>query len=107
MQILTHTLLYLTPRTRVFVADILYFESSRNYTYLYLINGRKILLSKTLGGILQCIPTNLFIRISRTHAVNSSYLNFISRANEIPVAHLNTGALLPVSRRRLKEINLQ
>lgn len=94
----------LTPRIQLCLSDVVYLESSRNYTFLILTNGKRLLLSKTMGALWQCLPPQQFLRISRTHVINIYYLRGICLKNEIPLALLKTNEELPVSRRRLKTI---
>jgi DNA-binding LytR/AlgR family response regulator len=104
MQPLIPSIFKLTPRTQLCLADVVYLESSRNYTFLVFLNGKRLLLSKTLGHLLEGLPSHQFVRISRTHVVNIQYLRRIQKNNEPPLALLKTNEQLPVSRRRLKKM---
>jgi DNA-binding LytR/AlgR family response regulator len=97
--------LNLTPRVQVPMMDVLYFESSRNYTYIYLKNGKKRLLCKTLGLITPELPATSFLRVSRSHVVNLNYLHSIIERDTVYYAHISEGSHLPISRRRLKNMN--
>lgn len=85
--------------------DVMYFESSRNYTFIHLKNGKKILLSKTLGWIVPELPKTSFIRLSRCHAVNLHHLDGIESKDENYYALISDGSQLHISRRRLKQIS--
>lgn len=95
----------LTPRTQLCLSEVVYLESSRNYTYLFFADGNRLLLSKTLGDLWQCLSAQQFLRISRTHVVNVNFLSKICQNSDTPLAILRTNVKLPVSRRRLKQIN--
>ena len=55
---------------------ILRCESDSNYTYVYLKNGRKILVSRTLKEIEELLDGHSFLRVHHSHVVN---LNEIER----------------------------
>lgn len=98
-------LLNLSPRLQIPLMDVLYLESSRNYTFIHLKNGKKILLSKTLGWIVPELPKATFIRVSRCHAINLHYLAGIETKDEHYFALVSGGSQLQISRRRLKQVS--
>lgn len=55
---------------------ILRCESDSNYTYVYLKNGRKILVARTLKEIEELLDGHSFLRVHHSHVVN---LNEIER----------------------------
>lgn len=106
MQQLLGQFISITPRTCTLISEILYFESSRNYTFVYLTNGKRILVAKTLGSILLNAPQPYFIRISRTHAVNLLHLKEVIHHSETFEVKIATNTFLPISRRRRKSLKL-
>lgn len=58
--------------------DLLYLEADANYTYLVMKEDKKLLSSINLGKILDQLPTNEFVRVSRKHAINKNYLSFMN-----------------------------
>jgi two-component system, LytTR family, response regulator len=104
MKQLTQHLVNITPRTCLPTFDVIYLESSRNYTFVYLKSGQRILLAKTMSDIINALPTGQFLRISRAHVVNLHYFKGICLASEIPLALIGNNLQLPVSRRRLKTL---
>ncbi|MBU1822363.1 MAG: LytTR family transcriptional regulator, partial [Bacteroidetes bacterium] len=68
-------------------------------------NGKKILLSKTLGWIVPELPQATFVRVSRCHAVNLHYLDGIENKDEQYFALVSDGSQLQISRRRLKQVS--
>lgn len=61
---------------QVQVNDIVFLEADCSYTKVVLKNGRQILATLNLGKILNSLPKNQFIRISRKHLVNREYTVF-------------------------------
>ncbi|GHB88914.1 LytR/AlgR family response regulator transcription factor [Persicitalea jodogahamensis] len=100
-------LLTLTARIQLPSSEVVYCESSRNYTFIHLRCGKRILLSKTLGCIALGLPKGSFIRLSRSHIVNLNYLNSIVERDENYYARIAGGTRLPISRRRLKYVTSQ
>ncbi len=58
------------------ISEILYCESSNNYTYLYMRSGGRILVSRTLKDFEDQLTLHTFFRIHQKYLIN---LNFISR----------------------------
>jgi DNA-binding LytR/AlgR family response regulator len=62
----------------IYPNDVLYFEADGNYTSIVLNDERKLLSSLNLGKIQGMFPAAQFIRISRKHLINKSYLRFMN-----------------------------
>lgn len=54
--------------------QILYCQSENNYTYIYLVNGSKILISKTLKEVEKTLDKYLFMRIHQSYLINPNYM---------------------------------
>lgn len=81
------------------INSIIYCEASSNYCRIICIDGKEILLAKTLKNIQQLLPPALFQRIHKSYLVN---LNFIVRFNKTNPweIELQNGKKLPVSHRQ-------
>lgn len=80
--------------------SILYCEANSNYCRIFCVDGRDILLAKTLKNIHeQLIPTNLFHRIHKSYLVNLNYILRLNKAGSLEV-ELQNGIKLPVSFRQ-------
>ena len=93
----------LTDRTQLLLEDILYFEGEGNYTFVYYRNRPAVLLSKSIGFLMERLPEGLFIRISRKYAIHKnavSSLQFEQGEREVTFFESIT---LTVSRRRWRE----
>ena len=82
--------------------DIMYCESSGSYTHFFLVDGRKIVVSKSIGEYEKILPETNFVRIHDKYIVNLKYIiEYIKgRGGEIILTNAVT---LPVSVNR-KEI---
>ncbi|MBC5839291.1 LytR/AlgR family response regulator transcription factor [Flavobacterium muglaense] len=78
---------------------ILYCEADSNYCKIVCLDGRNIVLSKTLKYIEELLPTSLFQRIHKSYLVNLNYVNRFTKGNELLV-ELTNGETLPVSVRQ-------
>lgn len=92
--------------------QILFCQSENNYTNIYLVNGNKLLISKTLKEVEKTLEKYLFIRIHQSYLINPNYMKKYHRKDggyvmmdndhRIPVSHhkkeLLTGLFEAVSR---------
>ena len=82
------------------VNSILFCEANSNYCRIFCVDGREILLAKTLKNIHeQLIPTNLFHRIHKSYLVNLNYILRLNKSGSLEV-ELQNGIKLPVSYRQ-------
>jgi DNA-binding LytR/AlgR family response regulator len=86
--------------------DILYLESQGNYTLLHLNDNKKELSSSTLQIFEEKLKGCNFYRVSRSHIVNFSAIEWLSPNSNSTSIILKTGEQFPVSRRRRKFINM-
>lgn len=83
--------------------DILYLEGADNYTSFYLVNKKKIIVSKTLKEYEGFLSDLGFFRIHKSSIINLQHLKNINRENSIDVI-MSDGHRLTVSRRRSAEL---
>ncbi|WP_277340746.1 LytTR family DNA-binding domain-containing protein [Runella sp. MFBS21] len=84
----------------VFITEILYIRSDVNYCYVYLRDGRKFLIAKTLKEYNDQLDAFLFARIHKSYLVNLSAIESCNYAGyEI---RLYNGICLPIARRKRK-----
>lgn len=87
--------------------DIIRCESHNNYTFFYLTNGKKILVSRTLKTYSQLLEDHQFFRINRSDLINLNHIDKVGREKS-PSVTLSDTTVLNVSIRRkeafLKEI---
>lgn len=78
---------------RLMLKDIVRIEGERNYSYIFLTNHRKKLISKTLSNFEELLTDKGFFRCHKSHLVNgyhiqsyNSYLLTTSDGMEVPIA---------------------
>lgn len=83
--------------------DIIRAEADSNYTELHLINGKKIVSSKTLKEIEVSLAKSTFIRVHKSHLIN---INFIKKyiKGDGGILVLNDDSMIPVSRSHKDEL---
>lgn len=54
--------------------EILYCQSQNNYTVLYMVSKRKIVLSKTLKEFEKLLKKYFFIRVHKSYLINPNYM---------------------------------
>jgi two-component system LytT family response regulator len=84
------------------VNSILYCEADSNYTKVVFLEGKKIILSKTLKAVEETLPKTIFSRIHRSYLVNKNYINRYNKINDYFV-ELTNGETLPVSVRKKED----
>ena len=57
------------------VNNLIRCESDRNYTFLFLNTGQKIIASKTLKEFTELLESFGFIRVHHSHLINVNYIN--------------------------------
>lgn len=82
--------------------DIIRCESDRNYTFIFLNDGRKILVSRTIKEYDEMLTDYNFFRIHQSHLINLHYLKNYTRGRGGYV-ELTDGSTLDVSARRKSE----
>lgn len=79
------------------VDDILRCESSSNYTYIYMRNGGKMLVSKTLKDVEAMIQSEHFQRIHKSHLINFNCIKRYLKSEGGKIV-LEDGSEVPISR---------
>ncbi len=79
------------------VAAIVRCEASNNYTYIFLQDGEKILIAKTLKEYADLLPPTEFLRTHQTHLVNRNYIKSWLKEDG-GMLLLTNGTTIPVSR---------
>jgi DNA-binding LytR/AlgR family response regulator len=87
---------------RIFYKDIQYCESLTDFTKLYLMGGNEKLALVNLKNLLLQLPRDKFVRISRTHIVNTMYITSI-RKDEVVLDQL----ILPLGNTYLESVTEQ
>lgn len=84
-------------------SDISFLKAESNYTFIFLIDGKKIVASKTLKYVHSQIPNNLFVRIHQSYVVNKENIDrCLHGANKLLI--LKSGKELPVSKKYFMNI---
>lgn len=83
--------------------DILYFKADENYTELFLVNGTKILSSKTIKRYEEKVNPHIFYRVHKSFIINKhNHLKELSRQMG-NFAVMSNGDNIPIARRRLSD----
>jgi two-component system LytT family response regulator len=79
------------------VSAIVRCEASNNYTFIFLADGEKILIAKTLKEYVDILPSTEFYRTHQSHLVNRSYIKSWLKEDGGKLLLIN-GTTIPVSR---------
>jgi two-component system LytT family response regulator len=83
--------------------EILYCESESNYTRINLLNGKSILISKTLRIVEELLPVHMFIRINYSTVINVLRVKSFVR-EEGGYVVLDNGKTINVTKSRKDEL---
>lgn len=83
----------------VAVQDIIRCQGDRNYTYFFLRDGRKILVSRTLKEYVDLLDDQFFYRVHQSHLVNLNCIQQYQKSDGGLLVTLD-GAKIPVARAR-------
>jgi two-component system, LytTR family, response regulator len=84
------------------IADIMYCESSGNYTHFFLCDEKKIVVSRQLGEYEKLLPANNFTRIHDKYIINLNYIKEYIKGSGGEVV-LENGKEIPVATRRKED----
>lgn len=84
-------------------STIKYCEADVNYTRLHLINGDKMMVSKTLKRIEELLPEQLFLRPHKSYLVNKNYIKEYKNKEGHFLVLINNEEI-PVSGRKKSEV---
>lgn len=88
--------------TFVRIADIMYFKASGNYTEIYIVDGRRLIVSRLLNLYEQLVADYDFVRIHHSTIVHLKYVEKYIRYDGGYVI-LTDKTPLPISRRKREE----
>ncbi|MBW7869312.1 MAG: response regulator transcription factor [Brumimicrobium sp.] len=92
--------LVIRTKTSVYVIDIkdiVYCQSDRNYTFFYLMDGKKILTSRLLKDYEDILVQSNFIRCHRSYIINLNHLDRYDRRDG-GIVVMKDGSEIPISR---------
>jgi two-component system LytT family response regulator len=84
------------------ITDIMYCESSGNYTHFYMHDDKKIVVSRQLGEYEKLLPDNNFTRIHDKYIINLAYIKEYIKGSGGEVV-LENGKEIPVATRRKED----
>ena len=67
-------LYFLRQKTPIHISNIILLEAKVNYTNIYLKNGKKVMLAKTLKSFEDLLLNHHFYRIHRAFLINGNHL---------------------------------
>ncbi|MDT0642812.1 LytTR family DNA-binding domain-containing protein [Zunongwangia sp. F363] len=79
--------------------EILYCQSQNNYTLLFTVDNRKLVLSKTLKEFEKLLDKYFFIRIHKSYLINPNYMKKYYR-NDGGYLVMQDGKSVPVSKNK-------
>jgi two-component system, LytTR family, response regulator len=90
--------------TKISINDIILIKAESNYSTIFLINGKKVLTSKTLKFWADKLDTVMFIRIHASYLINKCHVLEMHRAKRVVVMAQDLQAC--ISRRTNSKIQI-
>ncbi len=87
----------------VSVQDIMYCKADGNYTHVFMQNGKKFLLSKTIKNFSESLHSDLFLRVHKSFIVNTNFIEEYTRGDGGELLMTNKQKI-PVSRTHKEEL---
>lgn len=87
----------------VSIENIIRCESDKNYTTVFLSDGSKTIVSKTIKVFEELLPESIFLRVHNKHLVNSTFIKSYIKTDGGSF-QLEDGSTIPLSRYRKDEI---
>jgi two-component system LytT family response regulator len=81
-------------------ADIARLETNGNYTFAYLTNGERHLVSRNMKEFEEMLPEPAFFRINQSHLVNTARVRKFLKDDGGGYVVMHDGIKLPLARRR-------
>jgi len=85
------------------IKDIIRCESEKNYTTFYLTNGKKLVISKTLGEFEEILAQNGLMRVQKSHIVNLKFVEKFIKSESGKLL-LQNGDIVKVSINKKDEV---
>ena len=83
--------------------NIVYCKADGNYTHVFMQDGKKYLLSKTIKTFFDSANSDLFLRVHKSYMVNTNYIAEYTRGDGGELLMSNKH-YIPVSRRHKEEL---
>lgn len=93
---------FVYQKKKIPLTEIVMLEAEANYTYLHLLNGKKILISRTMKLFDKLLEDYPFTRVHRSFIVNESHLKSYDADKECMMLSNNMEAT--ISRRKKRTL---
>lgn len=84
------------------INNIIYCEADENYTKIFTISGKQLLISRNMKVVEELLPAEYFFRIHKSYLVNLNYVKEYDRSEGHRIT-LENGMILDVAMRRIDE----
>lgn len=93
---------FMSSSVRVHSSEISFLQSSVNYCYFYLRDGRRLVSAKTLKYYNDLLSDGEFIRVHKSYLLNFRCIQHI--LVETQEIRLNSGLVVPIARRQFRQV---
>lgn len=86
-------------------SDIIRLEASSNYTFIYFANRKPLLIAKVLKEFEQLLSCFGFIRIHRSHLVNTAHISHVDAMGRVVMRDASRAGVSRRKRRVVEWLN--
>jgi DNA-binding LytR/AlgR family response regulator len=97
---------YINSRTHLNPVDILYLKGAINYTYVYLVNGDRVIVCTTLKILEERLRNLGFLRASRSFVINLDCVKTYKPVADRGKIEMLNNDIIEVSRRKNKMLKI-
>ncbi|HLP14403.1 MAG TPA: LytTR family DNA-binding domain-containing protein [Flavobacteriales bacterium] len=90
-------------RLKLDTSQVVRCQSDNNYTWLFLANGEKKFVSRTLKAFENVLSKSGFFRVHQSHLINCTYIKQYMRESGCFI--MADGSVVPVSQRKKSMVN--
>ncbi len=94
-------MVFIYQKKKIPLIEIVMLEAEANYTYLHLLNGKKVLISRTMKLFDDLLKDYPFTRIHRSFIVNESHLKSYDADKECVMLSNNMEATISRRKKRI------
>src|SRR5690606_34129693 len=97
--------LRLPGKVEMDTAQILFFQSSSNYTQVFTVqNQKEMTVALSLCHVTKRLDQNQFIRVNRSTVINIDFISSVEQQDTFLIITLKNGKKLKSSRRRSEQV---
>ena len=92
---------FVYQKKKILLTEIIMLEANANYTYFHLLNGEKVIISRTMKLFDNLLKDYAFTRIHRSFIINKSHLKSYDAVKECILLSNDLSAMISRRKKRI------